>query len=37
MRRRLLASGFALSMAGTPHAQSVICRDGTVLTGRETQ
>jgi len=37
MRRRLLASGFALSMAGTAHTQSVICRNGTVLTGRKTQ
>jgi len=37
MRRLLLASGFAPSMAGTAHKQSVTCRDGTVLTGPNAQ
>ena len=33
MRRLLLASALAAGLAGTVHAQSATCRDGTVLTG----
>jgi len=33
MRRLLFASIFTAGLAGTAHAQSVTCRDGTVLTG----
>jgi len=37
MRRLLLASALALALAGTAQAQSVTCRDGTVLTGPNAQ
>ena len=33
MRRLLLAFAFASVLAGVAHAQSVTCRDGTVLSG----
>ena len=33
MRRLLLALAFASVLAGVAHAQSVTCRDGTVLSG----
>ncbi len=33
MRTCLIAFAFAVGLAGTAHAQSVTCGDGTVLTG----
>ena len=33
MRRLLIAITFAAGLAGTTHAQSATCRDGTVLSG----
>ncbi len=37
MRHMLLALAAAVGLAGTAHAQSVTCRDGTVLTGANAQ
>ncbi len=37
MRHMLLAFTISIGLAGTVHAQSVTCRDGTVLTGANAQ
>ncbi len=37
MRTYLIAFAFATGLAGTAHAQSVTCGDGTVLTGPNAQ
>ena len=37
MRHMLLPLTVAIGLAGTAHAQSVTCRDGTVLTGANAQ
>jgi hypothetical protein len=37
MHTCLVAFAFVVALAGTAHAQSVTCRDGTVLTGVNAQ
>ena len=37
MRPLLIAFTFAVGLSGTAQAQSVLCRDGTVLTGANTR